>query len=107
MPEDIIAAGAQGAARTEGAGGAPRRARGLGDRALPAGEFRPHPPRGARVPDSRSSNPEDEIVVYCHHGVRSAAVANFLRGQGFAKAVNLAGGLDLWAQSVDRAMRRY
>src|SRR5713226_7282553 len=52
-------------------------------------------------------NAEDEIVVYCHHGIRSAAVASFLRGQGFAKAVNLAGGLDLWAQSVDRAMRRY
>jgi rhodanese-related sulfurtransferase len=52
-------------------------------------------------------NAEHEIVVYCHHGIRSAAVASFLRGQGFAKAVNLAGGLDLWAQSVDRAMRRY
>ncbi len=51
-------------------------------------------------------NPEDEIVVYCHHGIRSAAVASFLRGQGF-KAVNLAGGLDFWAQTVDRAMRRY
>lgn len=51
-------------------------------------------------------DPADDIVVYCHHGVRSAAVANFLRQQGF-NAVNLAGGLDQWAQSVDRAMRRY
>jgi rhodanese-related sulfurtransferase len=52
-------------------------------------------------------NREDEIVVYCHHGVRSAAVADYLRSAGFAKAVNLAGGLDLWARTVDRSMRRY
>ena len=48
----------------------------------------------------------DDIVVYCHHGVRSAAVANFLRQQGF-KAVNLAGGLDQWARAVDPRMKRY
>src|SRR5713226_6102532 len=52
-------------------------------------------------------NAEDEIVVYCHHGIRSAAVATYLRGLGFAKAVNLAGGLDLWAQTVDPSMTRY
>jgi rhodanese-related sulfurtransferase len=52
-------------------------------------------------------NHEDEIVVYCHQGVRSAAVAAFLREQGFPKAVNLAGGLDHWARTVDPAMRRY
>jgi adenylyltransferase/sulfurtransferase len=51
-------------------------------------------------------DPADEIVVYCHHGVRSAAVASFLRQQGF-KAVNLAGGLDQWARTIDRAMKRY
>ena len=51
-------------------------------------------------------DPADEIVVYCHHGVRSAAVAGFLRQQGF-RAVNLSGGLDEWARSVDRTMRRY
>jgi len=52
-------------------------------------------------------NRDDEIVVYCHHGVRSAAVAGYLRHQGFAKTVNLAGGLDLWARTVDPSMRRY
>lgn len=51
-------------------------------------------------------DPADDIVVYCHHGVRSAAVANFLRQQGF-NAVNLAGGLDQWAQTIDSKMRRY
>ena len=53
-------------------------------------------------------DPADEIVVYCHQGVRSAAVAQFLRDQlGFAKVKNLAGGLDLWARTVDPSMRRY
>jgi rhodanese-related sulfurtransferase len=52
-------------------------------------------------------NPEDEIVVYCHQGVRSAAVANYLRQLGFKRAVNLAGGLDSWARAVDPTMRRY
>jgi adenylyltransferase/sulfurtransferase len=52
-------------------------------------------------------NPADEIVVYCHQGVRSAAVAAYLRELGFAKAANLAGGLDFWARTVDPAMRRY
>ena len=53
-------------------------------------------------------NPQDEIVVYCHQGVRSAAVAQYLREQhGFKTVKNLAGGLDLWARTVDPSMRRY
>src|SRR5438876_4721218 len=52
-------------------------------------------------------NPEDEIVVYCHQGVRSAAVANYLRGLGFSNVKNLEGGLDSWSRTVDPTMRRY
>jgi adenylyltransferase/sulfurtransferase len=52
-------------------------------------------------------NQQDEIVVYCHHGVRSAAVADYLRRLGFSRVRNLAGGLDAWAATVDRSMRRY
>ena len=52
-------------------------------------------------------NPADDIVVYCHHGVRSAAVAEYLRGLGFAKAVNLSGGIDQWAAEIDPSLRRY
>jgi sulfur-carrier protein adenylyltransferase/sulfurtransferase len=52
-------------------------------------------------------NPEDEVVVYCHQGVRSAAVAHWLRGLGFKNVRNLAGGLDSWARTVDPGMRRY
>jgi rhodanese-related sulfurtransferase len=52
-------------------------------------------------------DPQVEIVVYCHQGVRSAAVASYLRGLGFTDVKNLAGGLDAWARTVDPTMRRY
>jgi rhodanese-related sulfurtransferase len=52
-------------------------------------------------------SPESEIVVYCHQGVRSAAVAEYLRSLGFSSVKNLAGGLEAWARSVDPSMRRY
>ncbi len=52
-------------------------------------------------------NPQDDIVVYCHQGVRSAAVAEYLRSLGFTSVRNLTGGLDLWARAVDPGMRRY
>jgi rhodanese-related sulfurtransferase len=52
-------------------------------------------------------DPKSEIVVYCHQGVRSAAVAEYLRTLGFGNVKNLAGGLDSWARTVDPTMRRY
>jgi adenylyltransferase/sulfurtransferase len=50
---------------------------------------------------------EDDIVVYCHQGLRSAAVAEFLRSLGFSRVRNLTGGLDSWARAVDPGMTRY
>ena len=52
-------------------------------------------------------NADEPIVVYCHQGVRSAAVAEYLRSLGFKDVQNLAGGVDLWARTVDPGMRRY
>ena len=52
-------------------------------------------------------NAEDEIVVYCHQGVRSASVADYLRSLGFKNVRNLSGGLDSWARTIDPTMRRY
>ena len=49
----------------------------------------------------------DEIVVYCHHGVRSRQVAHWLRGQGFAQVKSLAGGIDRWSQEIDPTLPRY
>jgi adenylyltransferase/sulfurtransferase len=48
-----------------------------------------------------------EIVCYCHHGVRSLGAAALLRQAGFADALSLAGGIDLWSQLVDPSVPRY
>jgi rhodanese-related sulfurtransferase len=50
---------------------------------------------------------DDSIVVYCHQGVRSAAAVEYLQSLGFKDVRNLAGGLDLWARTIDSSMRRY
>lgn len=52
-------------------------------------------------------DPDEEIVVVCHHGVRSANVCMFLERQGFTNVFNLAGGVAAWADQVDPAMPRY
>lgn len=50
---------------------------------------------------------EAEIVLICHHGVRSYRTGLFLRQAGFDKLYNLQGGVEAWARDVDFAMRRY
>ena len=48
-----------------------------------------------------------EIVVHCHHGGRSLRVVNWLREQGYAHAINMAGGIDHWSQVIDPSVPRY
>src|SRR4030095_3688671 len=48
---------------------------------------------------------EDEIVVYCHQGVRSAAVADYLRQHGFKNVKNLRGGLHYRAPTLHPSVR--
>ena len=48
-----------------------------------------------------------ELIVYCHHGIRSAAAVAWLRERGFARARNLTGGIDRWSREVDPSTRRY
>ena len=48
-----------------------------------------------------------EVVVYCHHGVRSAHAVAWLRSQGFGKARNLSGGIDRWSLEIEPTLARY
>lgn len=48
-----------------------------------------------------------EVVVYCHHGTRSAMVADYLRASGFPRVLNLTGGIDRWSREVDPSVPRY
>ena len=50
---------------------------------------------------------EAPLVVYCHHGMRSLQVVNWLREQGVAACQSLSGGIDGWSITVDPAVPRY
>lgn len=50
---------------------------------------------------------EEEVVVYCHHGVRSQMAIGVLRAAGFQKLYNLTGGIDAWSVEVDDSVPRY
>ena len=48
-----------------------------------------------------------EIVVICHHGIRSRHVAYYLEQIGFNNVINLEGGVERWANEIDPTMKRY
>jgi len=52
-------------------------------------------------------DPEERLVVVCHHGIRSMNVAVWLRNQGFEQAQSLRGGIDAWSVQVDPTVPRY
>jgi adenylyltransferase/sulfurtransferase len=52
-------------------------------------------------------NPHDEIVLYCHMGVRSLKALFYLRQQGFTNLKNLSGGIEAWSTTVDPKVPRY
>ncbi|HWR13660.1 MAG TPA: rhodanese-like domain-containing protein [Terriglobales bacterium] len=52
-------------------------------------------------------DPEEHVVVVCHHGVRSANVAAWLAQQGFEKVQSLRGGVDRWSRVIDPSVPIY
>jgi rhodanese-related sulfurtransferase len=70
-----------------------------GAKLIPMGDI---PSRG-----NQELDPEDHIVVVCHHGVRSMNVTAWLRQQGFEKAQSMRGGIDAWSRRVDGMVPTY
>ena len=68
-----------------------------GSRLIPMGEL---PERISEL------DPAAETVVICHHGARSAYVTRALEQAGFARVLNLEGGLDAYSQ-IDGSVPRY
>ncbi|OQW91503.1 MAG: sulfurtransferase [Beggiatoa sp. IS2] len=61
-----------------------------------------------QIPLSLSTlDSEQEIVLICHHGIRSRQVGLFLEGMGFTDVINLSGGVAAWSQEVDKTMPTY
>jgi rhodanese-related sulfurtransferase len=66
-----------------------------------------HIPMGEVPGRLHELDPDADIVVFCHHGIRSASVAQFLAQRDFGHVVNLAGGIDAWSVLVDPSVPRY
>jgi rhodanese-related sulfurtransferase len=50
---------------------------------------------------------DDDVICYCHRGMRSLDVAVWLRSQGVERAKSLAGGIERWSQEIDPQVPRY
>jgi len=64
-------------------------------------------PMGQIPANLQSLDVDDDVICYCHHGIRSLDVAVWLRNQGVATARSLAGGIERWSQEIDPQVPRY
>jgi rhodanese-related sulfurtransferase len=61
----------------------------------------------AQLEALRQAAARGPLVVYCHHGVRSLAVAEWLADRGLRGIANLTGGIDAWSLEADASVPRY
>jgi adenylyltransferase/sulfurtransferase len=66
-----------------------------------------HIPMGSIPANLQALDTGDEVICYCHHGMRSLDVAVWLRGQGVERAKSLAGGIERWSLEIDPGVPRY
>lgn len=52
-------------------------------------------------------DPAEPIVIHCHHGMRSAKAALFLRQKGYSRVWSLARGIEGWSLEIDPSIARY
>ena len=69
-----------------------------GARLIPLGEF---PQRVGEF------NTEDDIVIHCRSGMRSAKACGVLRQAGFQHVRNVVGGILAWSDKVDPSVPKY
>jgi rhodanese-related sulfurtransferase len=49
----------------------------------------------------------ENVILHCHHGMRSLDAAVWLRQQGVTGARSMTGGIDRWTTEVDPLVPRY
>lgn len=64
-------------------------------------------PMGSVPANLQKLDVDEEVICFCHHGMRSMDVANWLRGQGITSAKSMAGGIDRWSVEIDPSVPRY
>ena len=52
-------------------------------------------------------DPDQEVVIYCHHGGRSMRACEFLLSQGYTDLINVKGGIDQWSLKINPKVPRY
>ena len=73
---------------------------------IPGGELLPLS-EWPHVALEKLTDKEAPLLIYCHHGGRSARATAWLLAQGFTNVQNVAGGIDAWSVEVDPTVPRY
>jgi rhodanese-related sulfurtransferase len=66
-----------------------------------------HIPMGSIPSNLQKLDTDEEVICYCHHGMRSLDVANWLRSQGVLSAKSMSGGIERWSAEIDPKVPRY
>lgn len=61
----------------------------------------------ARLQEIEGIADDKELVVFCHHGIRSLNVVAWLRQRGVENCQSMTGGIEAWSQQVDSSVPRY
>jgi rhodanese-related sulfurtransferase len=64
-------------------------------------------PMGSIPANLQMLDTDDDVICFCHHGVRSFDVAGWLRQQGVTSARSMAGGIERWSLEIDPRVPRY
>lgn len=66
-----------------------------------------HIPMG-QIPEHVDALPRDkQLIIFCHHGMRSLNVVQYLEARGIENAINMIGGIHAWSVDVDPEIQRY
>jgi len=61
-----------------------------------------------KLPDKLNElDRQKEIIIICHHGIRSRQMGYYMEQMGFEHIINLDGGVERWAEDVEPTMKRY
>jgi len=63
--------------------------------------------KGLDAVPAKVMNKEKEIIIICHHGIRSAQVTGWFLMQGWKNVFSLHGGVDAFAQQIDQSIGFY
>jgi adenylyltransferase/sulfurtransferase len=64
-------------------------------------------PLGSLGTEYKKLDPNAEIVILCHMGMRSMDATQFLLQQGYTNVKNLTGGINAWSMQIDPSVPKY